>query len=228
MEVKYELHHGDCLEWMPKLRGVSAIVTDPPYGIAKLNRFGSRDNKAVAHRYTPVEGDDKPFDPSHLIDYPIVSMWGANWYADKLPPRGGWLIWDKRNGGTSNDFSDAEMAWTNVGNTVRLLHHKWQGMIRDSEIGIPRVHPTQKPIAVMKWNLQQLGLKAGDTVCDPYMGSGTTGVACAELGINFIGIDLVYDHYLSAQSRIEKAYRRANGLPKLGKETDTLDLPLFA
>jgi site-specific DNA-methyltransferase (adenine-specific) len=198
-----QLIQGDCKEVLPTLTGIDAIVGDPPYGIAKLNKFGSRNKATTAMAYLPIVGDDKPFDPAHLLDYPSVSLWGANWYANRLPASGGWLIWDKKDGGTSDNFSDAEMAWTNARKTIRVFHHKWRGMIRASEKNIPRLHSTQKPIAVMKWNIEQLGLKPGATICDPYMGSGTTGIAALELGYNFIGIEIDEGYFKIAKERID-------------------------
>lgn len=226
----FELYLGDCKDILPKLIGIDAIVGDPPYGIADLNKFGSRDKAASAMTYKPIVGDDEPFDPKHLLIYPVISLWGANWYASRLPDSGAWLIWDKKDGGTSDDFSDVEMAWTNVGNTARLFHHKWRGMIRASEQNEPRVHSTQKPVAVMKWNIEQLGLKSDATICDPYMGSGTTGIAALQLGYNFIGIELDPGYFAIAQRRIEDAARAAQGLPKrlAGRADDYSDSPLFA
>ncbi len=225
-----ELYLGDCKHWLPKITGIDAIVGDPPYGIGKLNKFGSRSKATDAMSYRPIIGDDEPFDPKHLLVYPVVSLWGANWYASRLPDSGGWLIWDKKDGGTSDNFSDVEMAWTNNSNTARILHHKWRGMIRASEQNEPRLHSTQKPIEVMKWNIEQLGLEPGATICDPYMGSGTTGIAALQLGYRFIGIELDPSYFAIAQRRIADAQRAADGLPKqiTGSVNDYADAPLFA
>ena len=225
-----ELYCGDCEKILPKLTGIDAIVSDPPYGIGDLNKFGSRGKATDAMQYRPIVGDDKPFDPKHLLVYPVVSLWGANWYASRLPDSGGWLIWDKKDGGTSDNFSDVEMAWTNAGNTARIFHHKWRGMIRASEQNEPRVHSTQKPIAVMKWNIEQLGLQPGALICDPYMGSGTTGIAALQLGYRFIGIELDEHYFDVATKRIFDARRAADGLPKqlAGRVEDYSDSPLFA
>lgn len=225
-----ELYLGDCKTILPKLTGIGAIVSDPPYGIADLNKFGSRSKATVAMSYKPIAGDNEPFDPKHLLIYPVVSLWGANWYSSRLPDSGGWLIWDKKDGGTSDNFSDVEMAWTNAGNTARLLHHKWRGMIRASEQNEPRVHSTQKPIAVMKWNIAQLGLESGATICDPYMGSGTTGIAALQLGYNFVGVELDEHYFDIATKRICDANRAAQKLPKQlrGAVADYADSPLFA
>ena len=226
----YELMQGDCKIILPKLTGIHAIVGDPPYGIAELNKFGSRDKASAAMEYAPVVGDDEPFDPTHLLIYPVVSLWGANWYAPRLPASGGWLVWDKKDGGNSDNFSDCEMAWTNASNTVRILHHKWRGMIRASEQNEPRIHITQKPVAVMRWNIEQLNLPLGATICDPYMGSGTTGIAALQLGFNFIGIEITEHYFCEAQKRLADAWRSIQRLPKLitGHHADFDGLPMFA
>lgn len=225
-----ELYLGDCKDILPKLTGIDAIVTDSPYGIGKLNKFGSRNKATEAMAYLPIIGDDEPFDPTHLLIYPVISLWGANWFANRLPASGGWLIWDKKDGGTSDNFSDVEMAWTNAGNTTRLLHHKWRGMIRASEQNEPRVHSTQKPVAVMRWNIEQLGLKPGATICDPYMGSATTGIAALQLGYKFIGIEITEHYFNVATKRMLDTQRLIDGQPKqlTGHESDLSDMPLFA
>ena len=134
----------------------------------------------------------------------VVVLWGANHYADKLPGQSKWLVWDKRKGFTRNDFADCEMAWTNKGGVARLINHYWNGMMRDSEKGVERVHPTQKPIAVMEWAIKET-TDDNHTILDPFMGSGTTGVACVKLGRKFIGIEIEPKYFDIACKRIEAA-----------------------
>lgn len=199
-----ELYQGDCLEILPTLTGIDAVITDPPYGMGKLNKFGNRDKAAAATVYKPIIGDDQPFDPAPFLDYPVVVLFGANWYAPRLPASGGWLVWDKKDGGKSDDFSDGEMAWVKGSNVMRIIHHKWRGMIRASEQGEPRLHSTQKPVWVMRWIIEQY-TQAGDTILDPFMGSGTTGVACVKTGRNFVGIELDRQYFQVAEKRIAEA-----------------------
>ncbi len=207
---------GDCLEILPTLAAgsVDAVITDPPYGMGKLNRFGNRSRLTVATPYTPIVGDDKPFNPAPFLDYPIVVMFGANWYADKLPPSGGWVVWDKKDGLTPNDFSDGEMAWVKGSNTVRIIHHRWSGMLKASEQKERRCHPTQKPVAVMAWIIEKY-TQPGDTILDPFMGSGTTGVACIQTGRNFIGIEIDPGYADIARARCAKAAEQARQLELL-------------
>lgn len=204
--MSVQLFCGDCLDILKTLPDgcVDAVVTDPPYGMGKLNKFGSRNKATAATPYKPIIGDDQDFDPTPFLHFPVVVMFGANWYAPRLPASGGWIVWDKKDGGTSDNFSDGEMAWVKGSNVVRIIHHKWRGMIRASEQNEPRLHSTQKPVWVMKWIIEQY-TKQGATILDPFMGSGTTGVACVQTGRNFIGIEISKEYYSVAEKRIAEA-----------------------
>jgi site-specific DNA-methyltransferase (adenine-specific) len=189
-EAGITIYHGDCREILPEVWfGVDLLLADPPYGVNAVQRgrtFGTS-NACETNEYIPVFDDDKPFDPSHLLSFPKVILWGANHYADKLPAESRWLTWDKRDGTESNPLADCELAWTNLGGPARLFHHRWMGMIRASERE-KRMHPTQKPVALMKWCLMQAGNVA--KVADPYMGCGPVIVAAHEMGIPAIGIEI--------------------------------------
>lgn len=203
-----ELMQGDSAGIVPHLERVDAVVTDPPYGIGfshgggggKLARSTQLDNM-------PIIGDDRPFEPGGLLEIgaPTI-LWGGNHFADKLPPSQSWLAWDKRCADYSNDQADCELAWTDLGPPARMFRHVWNGMLRGPESKMPRVHPTQKPVALMEWCLGFL--PNADTVLDPFMGSGTTLVACAKLGRRGIGIELDPDYFDIACRRVEEAYRQ--------------------
>lgn len=189
-----QILQGDCLEVMREIPNglVHAVVTDPPYGIRLPTAYRSRGrgNLAQCNDYPPIFGDDRQFDPTPWLDFPIVVLFGANYFAHKLPASSRWLVWDKRDGMNSNDQADIEMAWTNVKGPSRLFHHRWNGMIKASERRERRVHPTQKPVALMEWVMEQARVPHGATVLDPFMGSGSTGVACLRTGRRFIGIEI--------------------------------------
>jgi site-specific DNA-methyltransferase (adenine-specific)/modification methylase len=212
------LYLGDCMDVMPTLGKVDAVVTDPPYGIGyshgtgggKLARSTVFDNHAII-------GDDKPFNPTPFLNFETVVLFGANHFADKLPPSPNWLIWDKRDSVCSNDQADCEMAWTNKKSPARLIRHLWNGMLKASEKGESRRHPTQKPIAVMEWVLKQT-TNLDQTILDPFMGSGTTGVACAKMGRNFIGIELEEKYFDIACKRIEEAYQQPDMFVEVQKQ----------
>jgi len=188
-----------------------AIVSDPPYGVKErtARKTNGRSNACSSIDFEPVHGDDRPFDPTPLMAFDECVLFGANHYADRLTPSARWLIWDKREGGTSDDNADCEIAWTNLRGPARLFHHKWRGMIKASERSERRVHPTQKPIALMEWCL---GFIKSDTIIDPYMGSGTTGVACVNLGRKFIGIEISPEYFAIAKDRIAQAQAAKAGL----------------
>ena len=200
---------GDCLACVPI--EANAVISDPPYGIDhKVERTikpGGRWDKQHTAR---IIGDKKPFDPTPWIGYPIVLLWGANHYAEKLPPSAGWMVWDKRRGGTHNqDFiaSDCELAWCNSIGSVKILSHLWAGLCRDSEVG-EHLHPTQKPVVLMAWCMDKAKVPEGATVLDPYMGSGTTGIACIRTGRKFIGIEIDAEYFEIARQRLENELRQ--------------------
>jgi site-specific DNA-methyltransferase (adenine-specific)/modification methylase len=129
-----------------------------------------------------------------------LALFGGNYYA--LPPSRCWLVWDKVNG--ENEYADCELAWTNWDKAVRRIQWRWHGMLREGNE--QRFHPTQKPEGVMRW---VIGLcPKADTVLDPFMGSGTTGVACMNLGRKFIGIEICEKYYNIAVERITNAQRQ--------------------
>ncbi len=201
---------GDCREVLPTLT-VGALVSDPPYGIA--HAFGGAEVQAMRtgkhnRRNTQaIAGDAEPFDPTHLLGFRHVIIWGADHYAQRLP-RGRWLVWDKLDGLNSFDsFSDVEVAWQNRTGAARIIRHLWKGICQGSEKDARREHPTQKPVVVMEWCLEQLPADVG-TICDPYMGSGTTGVACALRSRPFIGIEIDPKFFDIACRRIEEAYKQ--------------------
>lgn len=157
------------------------ILSDPPYGIGYIHGDGGGClARSTQFAGISIHGDDKPFDPSFWLQFSAVILWGANHYASRLPDSPSWLIWDKREGICSNDQADCELAWTNLGGPARLMRHLWNGMIKASERGERRAHPTQKPVAVMSWCISML--PKGLTILDPFAGSGTTGRAAKDLG----------------------------------------------
>ena len=198
---------GDCRDLLPGLTGVDAVVTDPPYGIGEAaGKNKSWGNIAVAKDYGDLAWDDEPVPAELMKIVRSAARWsiifGGNYY--ECPAASCWLVWDKENG--SNDFADCELAWTNLPKAVRRLRYMWNGMLRanNEQRGD---HPTQKPIGVMRWAIQQLPPDVL-TICDPFMGSGTTGVAAAQLGARFIGIERHEPYFDIACRRIEQAYRQ--------------------
>ena len=199
---------GDCLSIIPTLGRFDAVVTDSPYGIG-FSHGGGGGKLARSTRldHMPIIGDEKPFDPAPLLALGIPAiLWGGNHFADRLPASQSWLVWDKRCADYSNDQADCEMAWTNLGFPARMFRHVWNGMLRGSESKTPRVHPTQKPVALMEWCLGFL--PDAKTILDPFMGSGTTLVACQRMGRHGTGIELDPDYFQIACKRVDEAAKQ--------------------
>lgn len=184
------------LEWK---KGI-AIVTDPPYGIegswfgGNTARWGKfrKDGASEARQWDirPTASMDliKAIDCSKII-------WGGQYFA--LPASGAWLVWDK----IVRNFSTGvcELAWTNLGNPIRAFNYAHGELATEG-----KEHPTQKPLPLMQWCLGFL--PDAETILDPFMGSGTTGVACANLGRKFIGIEICEQYFNVACERIKRAY----------------------
>jgi site-specific DNA-methyltransferase (adenine-specific)/modification methylase len=190
---------------MPTLDRFDLCLTDPPYGIDENSRkVASRGKLAAPKDYGDFEWDKAPpaqetIDMMRQISSSQI-IFGGNYF--HLPPTSCWLVWDKQNG--SNDFADCELAWTNLKKAVRRIYWRWNGMIRKGND--VREHPTQKPEGVMSWCLSHV--PDACTVFDPFMGSGTTGVACAKAGLSFTGIEREPSYFDIACRRIEDAYRQ--------------------
>jgi site-specific DNA-methyltransferase (adenine-specific) len=204
------LYCGDALRIAPALQHVGAVIADPPYGVDFNFRKYRRSRHPLdagipAARWTAnLIGDDQPFDPAPWLAYPQVILWGGVHYTSHLPESKAWLIWDKRDGSPPDNHADCEMAWTNLPGNARIYHHLWRGMIRAGEANVGRRgkwHPAEKPVELMQWCVA----KTTGTVLDPYMGSGTTGVACLALGRRFIGIEIDPDHFATACARLTDA-----------------------
>lgn len=201
-----ELYCGDCAVILPQLEPVDLILTDPPYGIGEAaNNNKSRSKIAQSKDYGSDDWDNAP--PANWL-FGLMQdksthqiIFGGNYFA--LPPTRCVLVWDKDNG--ANDFADCELAWTNLQKAVRLKKWTWHGMRQENmSRKEERVHPTQKPTGIMEWAIAQ----APDgvvTICDPFMGSGTTGVAAMNLEKRFIGIERERKYFDIACERISQA-----------------------
>lgn len=198
---------GDCLDLLPALSGIDAVITDPPYGMnwdADSRRFSGGETPEDRGRgvaWEPVHGDDQPFDPSPWLDFPRVVLFGCNHFSERLPV-GTTLVWIKKMDGAFGTFlSDAELAWMKGGHGVycfRDTSHYGRG------VNYPNLHPTQKTVGVMAWTMDRAKVPAGATVLDPYMGSGTTLIACIRTGRSAIGIERDPIHFQTAVERITR------------------------
>ena len=199
------LYCGDCLDILPTLGQVDAVVTDPPYGMdwdGKVTRGPNGTGKIGATRNFGIRiaNDNEPFDPTPWLTFEYVVMFGYHHFANRLPV-GSVLVWLKRyDEGFGSFLSDADLAWMKGGCGVYCKRDlSLQGESSD------RSHPTQKPVALMEWAMAKARIPIGATVLDPFMGSGTTGVACVRTGRRFIGIELDPGYFAIAQRRIAEA-----------------------
>lgn len=207
------LYLGDCESVLSTLDRHDAVVTDPPYGIKQdkgfnntgRTRFGVKDGKRInRRRYAGGWDNDRPgveiFEKIiEVSDNQII--FGGNHFADLLPRASHWFVWNKKN--TMPSYSDCELIWTSINKkSVKMLDYEYNGVLGRRE---KRVHPTQKPYEVMRWCIEKLP-GSYSTILDPYMGSGTTGVACAKLGLKFTGIEINQDYFDIACDRVHEAY----------------------
>jgi len=191
------LYLGDCLEIMPTLSNVDAVVTDPPYGLGTWNNRGA--NLKRPFNSNEIRAWDNPISQNHIDTMIGVSshqiLWGYNYYSDLLPRSKQIYVWNK--GVRNMHFNDCELAWCSG----------WREASRIFDLspnGLKKDHPTQKPLPLMQWCITRLP-KDVDTILDPFMGSGTTGVACVKLGRKFTGIEIEQKYFDIACQRIEEA-----------------------
>lgn len=198
------IYNADCKQVLPFLGRVDVLLTDPPYGIDADNRdrILSRSKLATPRDYGESNWDKEP-PPRWFLEAAqdtaqVAILWGGNYYG--LPASSCWLVWDKDNG--TNDFADCELAWTNMNRAVRKFKWRWNGMIQEhgGDKKEPRVHPTQKPLALMRWCLSLV--PEAQTVLDPFMGSGTTLVAARLEGRKAIGIEISERYCEAAVKRL--------------------------
>ena len=193
-----ELWHGDCREVLPLMTKCHLILTDPPYGIGADRTRNTPKDGWVDYGH---EGWDKERPSPWLFGLMLEKaaeciVWGGNYFTDLLPPSMRWLVWDK--GQTDFSLADCEFAWSSEqGASGRLM------LPRSEALKDGKEHPTQKPMRLMVWCLEKH--PKAQTVCDPFMGTGTTGVACIQRGLSFVGIERERAYFDIACRRIEQA-----------------------
>ena len=192
------LHLGDCEEILPEIGFVDAVVTDPPYGLGKKWSGGTWGN-ATMYSVDARKWDNQKISQkliNKLIKFKESIIWGGNYYI--MPASRCWLVWDKPAIPT---MADIEMAWTSFDKPSKKF-------VSSRIIDGKKVHPTQKPVALMEWCIGFL--ENSQTILDPFMGSGTTGIASINLGKKFIGIEREQKYFDIACKRIEQAERQGD------------------
>jgi len=212
------LYLGDCLGIMPTLDKVDAVVTDPPYGLGDWNNRGTNKDRPFDSDFT--QEWDKVIDERHVNAIRNMSkyqiLWGGNYFLDHLPRTKQMFIWNKNI--RNMHFNDCEIAWCSG----------WREASRVFDLspnGQKKEHPTAKPLPLMKWCIEKLPDTA-KTILDPFMGSGTTGVACAKLGRKFIGIELEEKYFDISCKRIQAAYDQPDLFVKPPNKTEQTDFKL--
>jgi DNA modification methylase len=215
------LYLGDCSEILPDLPKVGAVITDPPYGMAE-KLYGSESS-----RWKKLHTEKGGFSwdqeaPSIVLNLPDIAemaiIWGGNFF--EFPPSRAWLVWNK----IIRNFSSSvcELAWTNLDRPVDAFDYSHGQLATEGKL-----HPTQKPLPLMRWCIDKCG--AAQTILDPFMGSGTTGVAAIQMGRQFIGIEREPAYFDIAVRRIKQAYAQRPMFEEEPSQTlkqDTLDLAL--
>jgi site-specific DNA-methyltransferase (adenine-specific) len=197
------LYLGDCLEILPTLPKVDAVITDPPYGIGKDGQTQTTGGHGGRKAYEFLGWDEqRPAEEAFRLMLAAADkhvIWGGNYFADLLPATMKWLVWDK---GQRINQSDGELAWTSLSGALRINTMNRVELMTDGA-----QHPTQKPVRLIAWCINEI--QAGGVVLDPFMGSGTTGVACMNLGRKFIGIELEKKYFDISCERIDQAQRQS-------------------
>lgn len=198
------LYLGDCMDILPTLDKVDAVITDPPYGIGADKHAGKSENGWTQWDISGWDSERPNLEVLKTIyKFGKVSIiWGGNYFTDVLPPSMQWLVWDKGQRGFS--LADCEFAWSSQNNAARVFDYARALAMQDG-----KQHPTQKPIALMKWCIEQCKNNP-QSILDPFMGSGTTGVAAIQMGRKFIGIEREPKYFDIACKRIEQASKQVD------------------
>jgi len=198
---------GDCLEVMKQIpdKSIDLILTDPPYGVKRDKGFGGFGGfgRPIARRqYNDCWDENRPnkiyFDEILRISKKAL-IFGGNYFADILPQSRHWIVWDKLN--TMPTFGDCELIWTNIKrNSVKKITYQYNGLLGKEK---ERYHPTQKPVKLIKELIEKYS-DENDLVLDPFIGSGTTAVACKDLGRKCIGIEISEEYVKIAIKRLSQ------------------------
>ncbi len=225
-EPKIELHNVDCLPFMKQCsdKQFDLAIVDPPYGIGgdrsfirKTPSIDPRNGRPIITKPRKVGNwDNKRPDKEYFIELQRISknqiVWGGNYFADLLPPKSCWVVWDKVNG--KSDQADCELAWTSFNTAVRQLEYMWciaQGKsIYDGRVAQgnnklweKKYHPTQKPIKLYKWLLDNYAESKGKII-DTHLGSGSIAIACHDLGYDLVGLEIDKEYFDKASKRLKE------------------------
>ena len=207
--MNIKLIHGDSLQAMMDYEDnhFDVAIVDPPYGI-KESSFRQAPSNCAAKKVkynTMLWKQEKPT-KEYFIELFRVSksqiIWGGNYFTDNLPESRCWVVWDKCMQDTV--FADVEMAWTSFNKSAKLFTYRWNGMLQqDMKNKEVRIHPTQKPVALYKWLLENFS-KEGDLILDTHLGSGSIAIACHYMKRELIGYEIDKEYFDAASKRLKE------------------------
>lgn len=218
METNLKFINMDCMEGMKEYpdNHFDLAIVDPPYGISFDGNTTVKGRGGKANTFSNIQHhnkkgwDEKRPDSNYFYELQRVSknqiIWGGNYYADLLPPKKGWIFWDKKitNANNSN-FSDGELAWSSFDCILRRFVYDWIGFgYLNNPQKEKKIHPTQKPVALYIWLLKNYA-KHGDLILDTHVGSASSLIACEQIGFDYVGFELDTDYYKAAVKRIEES-----------------------
>ena len=209
-----KIHNIDCLEFMKQVPDdyFDLVLTDPPYGIdvAKNGAVGGGSHRGKAKDFGSKDWD-KEIPPKEYFEEMLrisknCIIFGGNYFLDYLHNTRCFITWYKHNGQPKRTFADSEVAWTNFDNNCEVYSFKWDGFIQQNMANKEeRHHPTQKPTELFKMILRDYAVKKDKkTVFDPFIGSGTTALACKSLGLDWCGCELEADYVEIANKRLQQ------------------------
>lgn len=198
----YKIFNSSCFD--AKYLNCDFLLSDPPYGCKNncdYTRFTGGLTKSKNYK-AGIPADDKEFDPRPFLNYKKVALFGYQFFSNYLSV-GTILVWNKKRPEKLGKFlSDCELCWLNIGKGCYLFNYFWSGFDRQGERG-KSLHPSQKPVALIKWIIEKAKIPPKSLICDPFMGSGSIGVAALEMGHYFIGYEIVKEYFDIADKRLE-------------------------
>lgn len=211
MNIAYNI---DCMEFMKTLpdKAFELAIVDPPYGIGedggRLKEYNSKQGRKPKE-YTKKNWDNATPNKEYFLELQRVSVnqiiWGGNYFSDMLNPTGSWVVWDKQV--VMPTFSDGEMAWCSMRNSLKIARFLWAGYRKCEET--ERFHPTQKPVKLYEWLLTHYA-KQGDKILDTHLGSGSSRIAAYNLGFDFVGCEIDEDYFKAQEERFARHTAQGN------------------
>jgi site-specific DNA-methyltransferase (adenine-specific) len=205
--MKNEIFNLDCIEGMKQYPDnyFELAIVDPPYGIGADKAQNKGGEKWGYKKYKDTDWDSSIPQKDYWDELFRVSknqiVWGGNYMTDFLFPSMGWILWDK--GQREFSLADGELAWTSFKKALRIFDMSRGSALAQNNEGGGRFHPTQKPVKLYKWQLQNYA-KEGDKILDTHLGSGSSRIAAYDMGFEFTGFELDKDYFEASEKRFQQ------------------------